>query len=73
MVTLSERLNEVKNSKNLLQKQIAEGSGIPLRTYQRYERGEREPSVSSLIAISNFLDTSVDYLIGLSDNPQIVR
>lgn len=69
MLTLSERLNELKASKNLLQKQVAEGSKIPLRTYQRYENGEREPTMSALVALADFFNVSADYLLGRSDNP----
>ena len=69
MPELVERLDALKTSRNLLQKQIAEGSGIPIRTYRRYENGEREPSASTLVALANFFKVSTDYLLGLSDNP----
>ena len=69
MFILNERLNELKNSKKLLQKQVAEGSKIPLRTYQRYENGEREPTMSALVALADFFNVSADYLLGRSDNP----
>ena len=36
MATLIDRLTELKTSKNLLQKDIASGIGLSLRTYQRY-------------------------------------
>ena len=69
MYSLIHRLDELKASRKLLQKQIAEGAGIPLRTYQRYENGEREPSASTLVALSDFFNVSTDYLLGLSNNP----
>lgn len=69
MLTLSTRLNDLKTSKNLLQKQVAEGSGIPLRTYRRYENGEREPTVATLVALADYFNVSLDYLVGRSDNP----
>ena len=69
MYSLIDRLDELKVSRNLLQKQVAEGAGIPLRTYQRYENGEREPSASTLVALSDFFNVSTDYLLGLSNNP----
>lgn len=73
MSKLSERLNLLKCSNKILQKQVAEGAGIPLRTYQRYENGEREPSASILLAIANFFGVSIDYLLGRTDNPAVVR
>jgi len=32
MAVISERLNELKTANNFMQKQVAEGAGIPLRT-----------------------------------------
>ena len=70
---LCERLAELKNSKQLMQKEIAQGAGVPLRTYQRYENGEREPSASTLSALADFFNVSIDYLVGRTDNPQVMR
>lgn len=69
MAVLSERLAELKSSNNFLQKQIAEGAGVPLRTYQRYENGEREPSASIIISLADFFGVSTDYLLGRTNNP----
>jgi|GEM_PF-6413478 len=41
-------LAKLKCQKNILQKDIAKFIGISLRSYQRYEYGEREPSMSTL-------------------------
>ena len=73
MAILSERLNELKSSNNFLQKQIAEGAGVPLRTYQRYENGEREPSASIIVSLADFFNVSADYLLGRTDNPNVLR
>ena len=35
-MNLSERLTQLKEERNILQKDIADGCNIPLRTYQRY-------------------------------------
>lgn len=63
-MTLNEKLIYLKESNQLLQKEIANGIGVSLRSYQRYEYGEREPSVSVLIAIADFFNVSIDYLVG---------
>lgn len=70
---LSERLSELKSSKQLMQKEIAQGAGVPLRTYQRYENGEREPSASTLSALADFFNVSIDYLVGRTDVPQVAK
>lgn len=72
-MTISKRLTELKTSKNLMQKEIAEGSGVPLRTYQRYENGEREPSASIIVALADFFNVSTDYLLGRTDNPAVLK
>lgn len=50
-----------------MQKDIAASLGIPLRTYQRYEYGEREPQASTIAAMARLFGVSADYLLGLSD------
>ena len=70
---LHERLTELKSSKQLMQKEIARGAGVPLRTYQRYENGEREPSASIIISLADFFGVSTDYLLGRTDNPQVLK
>ena len=69
VATFLERLSSLKESNNLLQKDIAKELNIPLRTYQRYEYGEREPPLSALITIADYFDISLDYLVGRSDDP----
>jgi len=70
MPNLADRLIEIKQKKQILQKDIAENIDISLRSYQRYEKGEREPSSSVIIKLCNYLDVSADYLLGLSDDPK---
>ncbi len=38
-------------------------------TISRYETVEREPGIAELIRLANFFGVSVDYLLGLTDNP----
>lgn len=72
-MNLSERLVALKQSRDLLQKSIANDIGVSLRAYQYYERGEREPNVSVLIALADYFNVSIDYLVGRTDNPKINR
>ena len=73
MFDFGKRLKQIREENNLTQKQVAEGSGIPLRTYQRYENGEREPSISTLIALADYFKVSTDYLLGRTDNPAVFK
>ena len=38
--------------------------------YSRYETGERAIPLECLVTLAEFYDTSVDYLLGLTDEPQ---
>ena len=68
-MALHERLKELRLSKGLSQKQLANELKLSDRNYQRYEYGEREPSASTLIALADYFDVSLDYLVGRSDKP----
>lgn len=71
MSVFNERLKECRNKNNLMQKQISEFLNITTRNYQRYEAGVLEPNIDKLIALSNYFDVSLDYLVGRTDNPAI--
>jgi transcriptional regulator with XRE-family HTH domain len=56
-------------NRNSLQKDIATAAGISLRTYQRYESGERVPDTETLMKIADYFNVSTDYILGRSDDP----
>lgn len=67
METLAERLLFLRKERNLRQSDVANGIGIALYTYQRYEYGEREPLASVVRSIADFYGVSADYLLGRTD------
>lgn len=69
MSVFSERLVELRDSRNLSQKEVAKEFGVVVRAYQRYEYGEREPQLSVLIRMADFYNVSLDYLAGRTDEP----
>lgn len=70
-MTFTQRLQDLKTKHNILQKDIAAGIHTPLRTYQRYEYGERIPDMNTLIALADYFNVSIDYLVGRTDNPDV--
>ncbi len=62
-----ERIKLLRKERGLTQKAIAENLGIGYRAYQCYEYQERYPEFKGLIAIADFFDVSLDYLVGRSD------
>ena len=62
-MTFPERLIYLRTAHNFLQKDIAKELGVGLHTYQRYEYGESEPQLSSLIALSKLYGITLDELV----------
>ena len=67
------RLKDLRNDKNLLQKDIAELLGISQTVYSRYERGSQTIPVEHLIALADFYHTSTDYILGRTNNPVLYK
>ena len=63
------RLADVRNDKDLKQKEVAAVLGMNPVVYSRYEKGQREIPVWALIKLAEFYHTSTDYLLGLTDDP----
>lgn len=62
-MTFPEHLLHLRKSRNLTQTAIAPYIGVSWRTYQTYERGEREPQMSTLIALADLYNISLDELV----------
>ena len=58
------RLKELRESRGLTQKEVAEIIGYSEISYARYEKGEREPDISTLCKLAEYFNVTVDYLIG---------
>ena len=69
MLKLNEHLKEIRLSRNLTQRQLAENIGASERGVQNYELGTRKPTYDMLIALADYYDVSLDYLVGRTDNP----
>ena len=63
-MTFSENLVSLRKKKNLTQAEVAKVIGHGLRAYQRYEYGEREPQLSTLLALADLYNISLDELVG---------
>lgn len=71
-MVFSERLVNLRKSRGLTQKQVCTGINTKEMVYQRYEYG-RVPSAKMLLALADYFDVSVDYLLCRTDNPKINR
>lgn len=64
-----ERIKHLRISRGATQKQLAALLGMTPNAYQKYEYGEREPTMDAFIALADYFDVSLDYLVGRSDDP----
>lgn len=52
------------------QTDIAKILGMSQTGYSKYETGENDIPTAILIKLSKFYNTSTDYILGLTDNPE---
>lgn len=60
-------LVEQRKLNNLTQRQVANALKISQPSYIRYEKGQAEPSLESLVKLADLFDVSVDFLLGRKD------
>lgn len=58
------RLKELRQAKKQNMRQTAIALRIPYTTYISYEKGDREPNLEMLIALAEYFNCSIDYLVG---------
>lgn len=66
-------LRKLRHEYGLQQKDFAESLGISKSTYNQYENEVREPKSDFWIAVSEKYRVSIDYLMGLTDNPKATK
>ena len=61
-------IQDILNIKNKTQVWLSVELGVSKETVNQYIKGTIKPRVEMLIKMSKLLNTSVDYLLGLTDN-----
>ncbi|MGN0777410.1 MAG: helix-turn-helix domain-containing protein [Candidatus Ventricola sp.] len=61
------RLRDLREDRDLTQKALAEHLHISQNTYSQYETGQRQIPIDVLIRLADYFGTSIDYLLGLTD------
>ncbi|EEV40755.1 hypothetical protein ECBG_03024 [Enterococcus casseliflavus EC20] len=62
-----QRIRDLREDNDLTQHQIATLLNISQSTYSRYENGELEIPIQTLIKLANYYNTSIDYLVNMTD------
>lgn len=60
----------MREDRDLTQAQMAEYLKIHQTTYSDYELGNLNIPIDIFIKLSQFYETSIDYLAGITDNPK---
>lgn len=61
------RLKDLREDHDMLQKDVAKILGISQQYYSEYEKGNRTIPIQHLITLAKFYNTSIDYLVDLTD------
>ena len=72
-ITLYERIRNLREDKDLTQKQMGEILTCSQRVYSNYERGDIDIPTAVLIKLADFHKVSVDYLLNRTNNPKTAR
>ena len=64
------RIKELREDNDIKQKEIAKFLNCTQQQYSEYENGKRIISIERLILLSKFYNTSVDFILELTNNPQ---
>ncbi len=63
-------LRDLRENKDLVQKEVADILGIDQRVYSNYETGKREIPTRLVVALADFYRTTTDYILGRTNNPK---
>ena len=63
------RLKDLREDHDMNQTQLAKMLGMSQTGYSKYETGENDIPTSILIQLARIYNTSIDYLLGETDNP----
>ena len=65
-----QRIRDLREDRDLKQRQIADYLNCSQQVYSNYELRQRDIPTDILIKLSEFYGVSVDYLLGLTSNPK---
>lgn len=64
------RIKDLREDRDLLQKDVAEFLNVSQTNYSKYELGKVTIPSSTLEKLALYYNTSIDYILGLTNNPE---
>ena len=68
-----QRIQDLRIDSDLSQKKIGDILHISQRSYSHYETGSRNIPIEMLIRLADYYDTTIDYLVGRTDNKEPIK
>ncbi len=65
------RLKELREARHLSQVRLAMELNLSQNSISRYENREREAGYETLVAMADYFQVSLDYLLGRTDQPDM--
>lgn len=69
----TERLQWIRDCKNITQKELAEALGMKQQQYARYEKGINVMPLTRFIEICEYLNVSADYILGFKEDMTTIK
>ena len=67
------RIRDLREDADKTQKEVAAALSCSQQVYSNYELGQRDIPTDILIKLSRYYGVSVDYMLGISDDPKIKK
>ncbi len=67
MEIINKRIKDLRTDNQKTQQEVADYLKIERKTYLRYEKGEHEIRISTIIELAKYYNVSIDYLLGITD------
>ena len=61
------RLKDIREDRDLTQREVAEHLHIRQNTFSQYENGQRGLPLDTLVKLAKYFGVSTDYILGLTD------
>lgn len=65
-----QRIRDLREDRDLKQREVADYLSCSQQVYSNYELGQRDIPTDVLISLSKMYNVSVDYILGLTNNPK---
>lgn len=69
MENFPKRLQGMRERRRISRSVMSELCGLSKSMISKYERGERQPKLETLMLLADFFECSIDYLVGRKNYP----